>query len=123
MKFKKLPVIAASAALCFVACSEDSVANAVDELGGEFPASSETVPGGEYPGSSAVIPGGETIPGSSAVIPGGETIPGSSATIPGSSSSVIPGYDPESSSSAGVIPGSSAGPRFELQHPVAPVQF
>ena len=105
MKFKKLPVIAASAALCFVACSEDTVANAVDELGGEFPASSETVPGGEYPGSSAVIPGGETIPGSSsAVIPGTSAggIPGSSSSvIPGSSSSVIPG-------SSAVVPGSSS---------------
>ena len=109
MKFKKLPVIAASAALCFVACSEDTVANAVDELGGEFPASSETVPGGEYPGSSAVIPGGETIPGSSSgVIPGTSSgvIPGnSSAVIPGTSSGVIPGNDPESSSS--IFPRSS----------------
>ena len=70
MKFKKLPVIAASAALCFVACSEDTVANAVDELGGEFPAS-----------SSGVIPGN------------------SSGVIPGTSSGVIPGNDPESSSS------------------------
>jgi hypothetical protein len=116
MKFKKLPVIAASAALCFVACSEDSVANAVDELGGEFPASSS----GVIPGnSSGVIPGNSSavIPGtSSAVIPGYDpessssgVIPGtSSGVIPGSSSSVIPGYDPESSSSAGVIPGSSA---------------
>ena len=103
MKFKKLPVIAASAALCFVACSEDSVANAVDELGGEYPGSSS----GVIPGnSSGVIPGTSSgvIPGtSSGVIPGN-----SSAVIPGTSSGVIPGNDPESSSSAGVIPGSSA---------------
>ena len=67
MKFKKLPVIAASAALCLMACSEDTVANAVDELGGEYPGS-----------SSGVIPGN------------------SSGVIPGNSSGVIPGYDPES---------------------------
>ena len=103
MKFKKLPVIAASAALCLMACSEDTVANAVDELGGEYPGSSS----GVIPGnSSGVIPGTSSgvIPGtSSGVIPGN-----SSAVIPGTSSGVIPGNDPESSSSAGVIPGSSA---------------
>ena len=108
MKFMKLPVIAASAALCLVACSEDTtaIANAVDELGGDFPASSETVPGGEYPGSSAVIPGGETFPGSSAVIPGGETIPGSSATIPGGET--VPGSSATVPGSSAVVPGSSA---------------
>ena len=106
MRFMKLPVIAVSAVLSLVACSED--ANPVIDSGyGE-------IPGGEIPGG--LIPGGE-MPGSSAVIPGTE-IPGSSAVIPGtefSSSSVVgPGFGFSSSSglvmpysSNAIVPGSS----------------
>lgn len=100
MKFVKLSVMAVSAALGLVACSEDNGAMGPDNGGlgaGDIP-SGEVIPGGEIPGG--VIPG--TDPTSSAgVVPGGEFL-SSSEVFPGfglsSSSVVFPGYGFSSSS-------------------------
>ena len=121
MKFMKLPTIAASAVLGFMACSDDSGTGAV-EPGNEalnpieYPYGNE-VPGTQIPGNTTPgteifgteVPGTE-IPGTE--IPGnqnpGSEIPGTQ--VPGgelSSSSTIPGYIPGdvNSSSSNNIPG------------------
>ena len=100
MKSKKLPAIAISAVLSFVACSEEN--NPVVDPGtGNLPYGSD-VPGNDIPGNQ--VPGGE-IPGGE--IPGNE-IPGNE--VPGTE---IPGGDDpgneipgnEVSSSSFVFPG------------------
>jgi len=106
MRLKKLPVIAASAALCFVACSESSsvtdpntpaIPNIEDPTSG-LP--TEEVPGAEIPGTENP---GEVTPGTET--PGNENpgVSSSSNVLPGisSSSNVIPGI----SSSSNVFPG------------------
>ena len=122
MKFMKLPTIAASAVLGFMACSDDSGTGAVEPgnealnpieypYGNEVPGTQipgnttpgteifgTEVPGTENPGTE--IPGnqnpGSEIPG--AQVPGGE-LSSSSNNIPGN----IPGVD--ISSSSNIIPG------------------
>ena len=122
MKFMKLPTIAASAVLGFMACSDDSGTGAVEPgnealnpieypYGNEVPGTQipgnttpgteifgTEVPGTENPGTE--IPGnqnpGSEIPG--AQVPGGE-LSSSSNNIPGN----IPGVD--ISSSSNTIPG------------------
>lgn len=124
MKFMKLPTIAASAILGFMACSDDSGTGAVEPgnealnpieypYGNEVPGTQipgnttpgteifgTEVPGAENPGTE--IPGnqnpGSEIPG--AQVPGGE-LSSSSNNIPGN----IPGVD--ISSSSNTIPGSN----------------
>ena len=109
MALKKWPVIAFSAVLSFVACSDDG--NPVTQpddggipYGGELPdpglsSSLGLIPGSEFSSSSVVNPGFD-FSSSSVVGP----VPGfssSSNVFPGMSSAVVPG------SSATVFPGSS----------------
>ncbi len=90
MKMLKLPVIAASVALCITACFEDNTTNAVPN--GDAPISAENPYGNEFSGTE--IPGTE-IPGNQ--IPGNE-IPGyedPSNQVPGNENpgSQIPGTE------------------------------
>ena len=100
MQFKKLPVIAVSTVLSFVACSDDT--NPIgggDVNGGSVFSSSSDYQGFDFSSSSVVL--GDELSSSSLVIPGNE-FSSSSVFIPGneiSSSSVVnPGYEASSSS-------------------------
>ena len=109
MALKKWPVIAFSAVLSFVACSDDG--NPVTQpddggipYGGELPdpglsSSLGLIPGPELSSSSVVNPGFDFS--SSSVVNPGPVFSSSSNTFPGMSSAVVPG------SSASVVPGSS----------------
>ena len=108
MKKMKLPLVAISAILGFVACSDDS--NPMESLGGEYGgsvySSSSDYLGFDFSSSSVVF--GDELSSSSIVIPGNE-FSSSSAVNPdnGSSSSVfIP--DNKLSSSSVVNPGFSS---------------
>ena len=101
MKKMKLPLVAISAILGFVACSDDT--NPIgggDVNGGSVFSSSSDYQGFDFSSSSAAVPGNE-LSSSSLVIPGNE-FSSSSVFIPGneiSSSSVVnPGYETSSSS-------------------------
>ncbi|SHK40788.1 carbohydrate-binding domain-containing protein [Fibrobacter sp. UWB12] len=127
MQIKKLPVIAVSAVLSFVACSDVSnpmeaagngygggvSSSSNDFLGFDLSSSSALFPGNELSSSSLVIPGNE-FSSSSAVNPGNR-LSSSSVFIPGnhsSSSVVIPGFGKSSSSISKPNNGTSSSSTF-----------
>ena len=122
MKSMKWPVLAVSAVLSFMACSDDSSvtqpanealnpiesSSGTDILGGDVlgaSSSSMDVPGNQNPASSNGTPvngvssAGNAVPGNS-VSSSGNTVPGIGTS---SSSGVVPGIG--ASSSSGVVPG------------------
>ena len=137
MKMMKLPVIAASVALCIMACTDDNGSNPIptgeDPISAQNPTGNEffgtEVPGTENPGNQ--IPGNE-IPGyndPNAQVPGNENpgnqIPGSQIPKTENPGNENPGTQiPDSglSSSSNVNPGTSfPGSEFYSSSSVVPV--